>query len=189
MNKNTALRIIFGIALTIFILLFSYTLVLAFYPLTEAQENVLTFLEGNGELAGNYTAAEVSHLQDVAGVMQGATLALYLSAIAAAGILWHFRTQRETIRKLLKYSGITALAVIALTGIAAALSFDALFANFHYLFFPQGNWQFAADSLLIRTFTQEFFDRISIFIFGTAALFGTLMLLISAIMKNNSKSP
>ena len=51
-----------------------------------------------------------------------------------------------------------AVLVVALAaaGLWAALDFNGLFAAFHGVFFPQGNWTFGIDSLLICMYPLGF---------------------------------
>ena len=43
-------------------------------------------------------------------------------------------------------------------GVFAAVAFDAAFELFHRIFFPGGNWDFPADSLLIRLYPYVFWQ-------------------------------
>lgn len=174
-----------GIAvLPLFLLLLSYQLTLAFSSLTPAQEEIFQFLDGKGELNQDYTAAEVSHLEDVAKVMKGAPFFLYASEIIIFMVLLYLRKDKEQLQKVLRYGGVATVAFIAVILLAIFIGFEGVFTLFHLIFFPQGNWQFAADSLLIRTFPPEFFVGISIFILGLAILSGLAVFLLSVHIKN-----
>jgi len=59
--------------------------------------------------------------------------------------------------------------------ILTTLFFDQAFILFHLLLFPQGNWTFAADSLLIETFPLEFFMRMSLLIFLQTLVLGAIL--------------
>lgn len=56
---------------------------------------------------------------------------------------------RRSAGLLLEASPAVLLAFLAACGIWAAIDFNAFFGVFHALLFPQGNWTFPADSLLI----------------------------------------
>lgn len=185
--KEKTLLMAGSVSIALFLLLWSYTLVLGFFPLTAEQEHTLQFLEGKEELTLNYTAAEISHLDDVAQAMKSAQIGLFLSGIIILTLLFYFRRDKEQLLRLLKYGGISTVTFILLILVALLLNFNSLFTVFHQLFFPQGNWQFAADSVLIQTFPQDFFMNVSIFIFGLAFLLGSLFILLSFYLKHGHK--
>jgi integral membrane protein (TIGR01906 family) len=107
-----------------------------------------------------FTQKEMSHLSDVHTLF---IWAKYLSIASAIGILviaLRFRAKGMLVKmgeKMALYGAIgasIALAAIFLLG----LNFERLFTGFHHIFFPQGNWQFPADSLLITLFPEQFFQ-------------------------------
>lgn len=176
------------VMLPIFFLLLSSQLTLLFYPLTPTQEEVFRFLAEGGGLNLNYTAAEISHLQDVATVMGGVNVFFYASGVALLFILLYFWKDKSRLHKLLRYGGIASMAMIGILFLGILLAFNSSFTLFHQLFFPQGNWQFAADSLLIQTFPMEFFVRISGVLFGGALILGIGLFLLSVLLEKNINS-
>jgi uncharacterized membrane protein len=56
----------------------------------------------------------------------------------------------------MRAGAVWCAVLIALAVLAGLSNFDALFTAFHGLFFAEGTWTFAADSLLIRTFPEQF---------------------------------
>jgi integral membrane protein (TIGR01906 family) len=113
------------------------------------------------ERVGNRPAFDesaVSHLEDVAGVLATATAATVFLALLMCGVgLAAVRVGREaqTVRAL-RAAGAVALVFPLLVAGVGALSFDALFAAFHSLFFASGTWTFPYDSLLIQLFPEAF---------------------------------
>jgi uncharacterized membrane protein len=83
------------------------------------------------------------------------------------------------IRQLFLYGGITTLILLFLFVLGVVMGFDQLFTLFHYIVFPQGNWQFPADSLLIQTFPLAFFRRVSMTIGIMALILGSFFILLS----------
>jgi len=79
--------------------------------------------------------------------------------------------------KSLNYGGKVTVAVMLFLGVLSLLFFDFIFAIFHKIFFPQGNWLFAADSLIIQTFPLEFLVSISRNIFILTLFLGILFIL------------
>ncbi|HYD02673.1 MAG TPA: DUF1461 domain-containing protein, partial [Alphaproteobacteria bacterium] len=55
-------------------------------------------------------------------------------------------------------------------------AFDSVFYTFHQIFFPQGNWMFDSNTLLITLFPKVFFVDISLRIF-VYAFFQSLIFL------------
>ena len=178
---------LFWILVPLFLLLLSYKLVLAFYPLTAAQEKALQFLNNAGELIVPYSAAEVSHLEDVATVMKRAEIVFFLSGMVILGISFYFRKNKEQLHRLLKYGGIGTLTAVLVILTALILNFNSLFTLFHQIFFPQGNWQFAANSLLIQTFLVEFFVSIGRRIFILTLIFGGVFIGTAYLLKKKMK--
>ena len=83
---------------------------------------------------------------------------------------------KDLFREWLKYGGIITVLLTGIIFILTLFFFNTIFTLFHLLFFPQGNWVFSADSLLIQTFPEAFFVRISFLIFGLAFLSGIVVL-------------
>ncbi len=183
MDKKRLFLIAFCIFLPLFLLLFSYKGVLLFSVFTADQENTIGYLNNKEELKLDYTQTEISHLEDVKKVMLGLDIFFYLALLAITLIWTYCKKDKLLAQKLLFYGGIASLVLPLLVLIASLISFNASFTAFHQIFFPQGNWSFPADSLLIRTFPLEFFVGISQKIFLTALFFGSLFILISLYLK------
>lgn len=179
---NKALFILFCLTLPVFLLLLSYKLTLAFYPLTPPQENTLNFLHGQEMLTVPYAEQELSHLRDVQKVMDKVDFVFYLLLIAVVS-LFSFSWRAKTSRAFLRWGGLTTLAVVGIVLLFLLLSFTSVFTLFHQLFFPQGNWLFPEESLLIRTFPQEFFVKVGLTIFLLAVFMGLCLLILSSIKK------
>ena len=122
--------------------------------------------------------SERSHMRDVGGLVR--KLVLLEAAAAAVFIVgwWRLRGERPRRGRLLLIgAALVGLASIVLA-VLFAVSFDTAFAAFHALFFPMGNWQFGADSNLIRLFPEQFFFEASLLSGGTivgAALLAALV--------------
>lgn len=113
-----------------------------------ARETLLTVMQPD----------EVSHLDDVAGVIAGArnaTLGLALGAAAWMALCVR-AGRRKAIARGLTVGGLLTLGLLALAGVAGTTDFDALFVRFHGLFFANGTWTFPVDSALISLFPEPF---------------------------------
>lgn len=123
-------------------------------------------LPGGGNM---YTADEAAHLRDARAVLYlFLMLALAGAALIAASLI---RQPRDPWRWRALARGGSALAIATVVlGVVGALAFDAGFELFHRLFFPGGNWEFAADSNMIRLYPYAFWQL-------TAAALGALCVL------------
>src|SRR3989344_8057257 len=135
------------IGLIIFILLSPLLFLLLSYQSTAFQEKyyatperkeVLNFLQENTEMKANFTALEVSHLQDVQKVMRAVDYLFYF-VFALAIILGIFLYHQALLPKALFYSGIFSISFFALIFLFYSFGFSFLFTLFHQIFFPQGN--------------------------------------------------
>lgn len=175
---------IFSLSLLVLLTLLSYKIVLFSANLTPEQQDTINFLNDKEELRLNYTAGEMFHLNDVKKVMELTDYLFYSSLLICTGIIaWH-RRNKDFLRKSFLYGGIFAVMVLGLLAVYTIFSFDSAFNIFHRIFFPQGNWLFPADSLLIQTFPADFFVKMCWKIFGTALFLGSLFILLGFFFKN-----
>ena len=179
MNKEIALVILFSLLLPLCLLLVSYKVTLFFIPLTSAQETTFDFLQGNEEISLNYTLSERSHLEDVRQVMKWADILLGVVLVGILFVVLYSKDNTTVLQKSLWYGGIVTVSLLFLILLLTFLNFTALFTFFHQLFFPQGNWMFPADSLLIQTFPADFFVKVGRTIFIDALLLGIGTILLS----------
>ena len=149
------IKIILGV---IFIFTLSYKIILYTFPKNSAQFETIWHIGEQSYPTLNYTAAEVSHLKDVKQIMNFSDALILIS-----GIIF-IRS-----RKLWKSIGKLSIGISSFTIIIALTSFTSLFSNFHYVLFPQGNWMFPAQSLIIQTFPIDYFinNTIAILILTT----------------------
>ena len=105
-----------------------------------------------------FDASAVSHLVDVRRVITGARLAVWALAIFLA--LWLgvqvVRRRLDRVARAMRAAAIWCAVLVVLAALAGVLDFDTLFSAFHGLFFAEGTWTFASDSLLIQTFPEAF---------------------------------
>lgn len=113
-----------------------------------------------------YTAQEVSHLRDARAVLYlFLVLAALSAALIAAALVRQPRDPRRW-RALARGGSVLVVATVVL-GVVGAVAFDAGFELFHRVFFPGGNWEFPADSNMIRLYPYAFWQL-------TAAALGVL---------------
>ena len=176
MNKDKILLIIFCIFLPILLLLTSYKVVVGLSDFTPNQQETIDFLYQLGELQLNYTANEISHLVDVQKIMQLYDYVFYLSLLIVTILITYYKRNKKQLLKLFKCGGITAVGFTVIKTLFALFGFNYAFEIFHEILFPQGNWKFPANSLLIKTFPLEFFITLSLKIFFLAIVLGSIFI-------------
>lgn len=102
-----------------------------------------------------YTPAEVGHLLDVSRLTSIAVWACLLALLVVIFLARHDLKEWHSARRL---SAKIALVLIMAASLGYLLFWRPAFTLFHQVFFPQGNWAFPADSLLISTFSETFWQ-------------------------------
>lgn len=114
-----------------------------------------------------YTEGELSHMEDVKGVVQGALKVWYISLaalLALALLFWRMNALPDYLNGLrrggLWMIGLAAtLALVAGAGILLNPDiFWAFFSGFHSLFFEGDTWLFYYSDTLIRLFPIRFWQ-------------------------------
>jgi len=105
-----------------------------------------------------YSAEELSHLRDVRTIIGWALMATYVLVLVNCVIV-SVAKQTQIVRRALLTAGIICVLFPLIIAAALMLDFGWTFMWFHQLLFPQGNWTFPSDSLLI-TVSPEYFWRL-----------------------------
>ena len=109
---------------------------------TLAFSQIMQFLLHGSSLGASFMPNEIAHMVDVRRVM----IAFLLAGCAAVGWLLAIDAiPRASLKK------------VALGYLIGLPFFPVLFYVFHFIFFPQGNWQFPRSSMLIQLFPFYFF--------------------------------
>jgi hypothetical protein len=123
----------------------------------QAVDQAFRLVIGDQQPQTVFTELEASHLQDVHGIYEAfITVGFYLALCVLATKLFLKKTlpyqySREQIQ-LMRW-GSRAIIICTLFGL---LIFPFFFELFHRLFFPQGNYSFPDNSLLIQSFPISF---------------------------------
>jgi integral membrane protein (TIGR01906 family) len=128
-----------------------------------------------------FDVSAVSHLADVRRVIAGARLvtwglALMLTLWLAVQVV---RRRFDRVAQVMRAAAIWCAVLVVLAALAGLLDFDALFSAFHGLFFAEGTWTFASDSLLIQTFPESFW-AVAAGMWAVLVLFGAAALTLGA---------
>ena len=124
----------------------------------------------------SFTPDVMQHMEDVRLVIKGAalaTIALVLLLIVLL-IVAGRRGGGKTVSSGLFIGGITTVIFALVLVIIGFLSFETLFTAIHKLFFADGTWTFAEDSLLICTYPLPYW-------IGMGAVWGIALVLLSAL--------
>jgi len=186
--KPKTISIILIISLVILIVSLSYHLTAfrsSLYPL-EQQQNIRDYLVGFDELTTEMSVAEANHLHDVKRVMQGTFIFSFFVLLVVISCTAYLRKNKELLLKNYKKAGIATIITIISLGIIGALSFNLLFTLFHKVFFPQGNWIFATDSVLITLFPQSFFIARFVEIVIVSVVLASIFIGVSVYLKRKN---
>ncbi|MCK4589422.1 MAG: DUF1461 domain-containing protein [Nanoarchaeota archaeon] len=152
------------------------------------QINTLDYVFGRSELTVDYSPEEVSHLEDVQRVIGWADYYfIFLLVVEIFLLVMIYRIEKKEFWKAFFYGGIVSSGVLLLTVFWALIDFNSLFTVFHQIFFPMGNWQFAADSKLVNLFSFEFFYGLVKGIFVKALIFSVLLVLVGLGLRKKFK--
>ena len=133
----------------------------------EANEIVGLFLiTGNNQLLDSFTSQEVSHMQDVRNLIFVA-IALFCGF---SSIFLHLKKfDKKILLKILLWFDVIVLLCLTF--------FNVFFTLFHKVLFPQGNYLFSYDSLLIQTYPESFFVWMFVFVVGIINLITSIIYL------------
>ena len=120
----------------------------------------------DGESFDLFTPEETIHFKDVKDLIWldywvlGGTL-LYVPAYAAVSLFWRRKRYWRKLVWTVFGGACLTLVFMLLLGIGTLLGFDALFYNFHLLFFSNELW--SAEGYMLLLFTEEFFYDAALF--------------------------
>ena len=124
-----------------------------------------------------YNDRELRHMVDVKNVTRGALWVWGVGGVMvllSAGALFYFGERAALRAGLLWGAGITLVFYLGIIAYIA-VNFNALFVQFHQVFFESGTWTFLFSDTLIRLFPVRFWQDTFIFI-GGASLVEALLI-------------
>ncbi|MCD8316622.1 MAG: DUF1461 domain-containing protein, partial [Eggerthellaceae bacterium] len=133
----------------------------------------------------------LTHLQDCNKLINAVVPWLWLAfAVAVISILCLgiFAGKRWLGLSLL-LGPIVLIAVVVVLGIWGAIDFQGLFRIFHQVFFPQGNWAFSSESLLITMYPTNFWIGMGATWIGTTAILSILSIVFGIILRRKKRIP
>jgi integral membrane protein (TIGR01906 family) len=138
----------------------------------------------------SFTPDVVSHMQDVRYVLQGVQIAVLILTIllVAALVFPGMRAGRVTMGNGLFFGGLAAVIVALLFAIIGGINFDALFTAMHQIFFAEGTWTFAEDSLLICAYPVGFWIGMGVAWAVVLVLLSTLVAVAGFLLRASSRA-
>lgn len=124
-----------------------------------------------------YNERELSHMVDVKNLIQTSLKVWYgVILFLAAMWLWSWRKKWSAVYwRGVAYGGLLTVGVIIAVLIGTFLNFDALFTQFHALFFTGSSWLFYTSDSLIRLFPEKLWSDSFLFM-GIFTLTGAIVL-------------
>jgi len=124
-----------------------------------------------------YIERELSHLEDVKIVLDGVISVFYRAAILFVfiGMVSQARGWLDIYLDGIYLGGKITAGLLVLILLFTLVSFQALFTNFHLLFFEGDSWLFFYSDTLIRLFPVQFWQDIFL-VFGILTLAGGILL-------------
>lgn len=128
-----------------------------------SESEALSAITGSDSLADleeeySFPQSALSHLADCTPLFTTVTISIGVvcgAAIIGLIVIGIFWGRRDVGKVMIGASSLLIVLLFAL-GIWAIVDFNSLFTFMHLALFPQGNWTFPADSLLIRLFPEAF---------------------------------
>ncbi len=119
----------------------------------EIDKNVTEYITGfSQELNVDFSDNEKSHMKDVRNLILIQQFIFIVLLITFFVLVYKRKIKLNQIKKstlIILFIGFLSLIIL--------LFFNIFFTFFHLLLFPQGNWQFSSDSLMIQVYQQSFF--------------------------------
>jgi integral membrane protein (TIGR01906 family) len=189
-------NILLGIGISIiplFLLLLSFYSTLLLTNLSDNQQLTFDFLDNPTQYESQLidhgaTIQEISHMYDVYNIFNITKYIFFALLLVLTLIITYTQKNKKILQKLFFLGGITSIILPIIVGIIGSISFYKAFSYFHYIFFPQGNWQFSETSFLIQTFPLGFFQIIALKIFIFTLFLGSIFIIISLYLKHDIQS-
>ena len=123
-----------------------------------------------------YIERELQHLEDVKVVLKGVLKVFWVavSFTLIGAVFAHYQAWWDGYKRALSKGGWLTTALLGLVLILSIVSFQALFTNFHLIFFEGNSWLFYYSDTLIRLFPIRFWQDIFL-VLGITTLSGGIL--------------
>jgi integral membrane protein (TIGR01906 family) len=139
-----------------------------------------------------FTRNELSHMEDVKRLVDALWRVQVIAGVLMLGSLVILFARRETRRSAylaMMAGGILTTALLFVLVFLVLAGFDALFVQFHEIFFPQGNWTFDYNDSLIRLFPEKLWFDAGFMITAGTFLAGVIVGLVGFVLWRRSDVP
>ena len=146
---------------------------------------IYVIFEGETEPLPFYTEDELSHMRDVYYVFLGFRITAWLLVLSGIITLITLGVilRKEFLKRYLRIissgaiiGGAVFLSIITSLALLIVATWERAFEIFHYIFFPQGNWQFA-DSNMINMLPGTLFMHAGLIIAGAGVTVAVVFVL------------
>jgi len=136
-----------------------------------------------------FTDQVLSHMQDVRNVFTTVRyIVIILSLLLIAISAWLIKSEHiKLLGQALRMAAILTFGLVLLLAIFGWLNFDALFTTMHQLFFAEGSWTFAYNSLLITTYPLPFWIAMAATWAAVLVSFCLIALLVGQLLVSRTK--
>ena len=136
-----------------------------------------------------FTPSEYAHMADVRNVFVAFRIAAAAAGVVGISLVVRVaRRDRRATVVLVRDAAIASALGVAVIAVAAVVAFDPLFLLFHEVFFPQGNFLFAADSILLAVYPDEYWYGVTLRIgFTFAAAVAVVALAATATLRQGRR--
>ena len=124
----------------------------------EATQQALSIFWLGRTSSSVFTENEYQHLQDVHRVI------VLSGVVVGCAVSWAVLTERYKVRMWIARMYLRVALVVGGFTVVMGVCFNPLFTLFHQLFFPQGNFLFPVESLLIQSFPPLFWLLSAVFL-------------------------
>ncbi|MDQ3239527.1 MAG: DUF1461 domain-containing protein [bacterium] len=112
--------------------------------------DLVIYGQAKNNISKNISIDELSHIKDVHNIVILTLIIFILTTSIIATII------KKINPKVLNDSLSTSIYLIIASIILLLLFFNQLFVKFHQAIFPQGNWSFSENSVLIQLYPEGF---------------------------------
>lgn len=167
--------------------------IFSFFKYQDELDGQIRYADISRSSVAFFTENEISHMVDVRTLLFKILLLFYVgltvSGVLLALLLILERKRGKRYRDIGLVFVVSSSAVLFIFIILYILSmnFSSLFDNFHLIFFPQGNFMFDPNSLLITLFPFNFFYQYFIRLVISSIIISFIFLFIGIFLLNIHK--
>jgi integral membrane protein (TIGR01906 family) len=128
-----------------------------------------------------FNASELSHMEDVKGVVTGMRIALAIMMVVllVVTIFAINNNWKSSLIKSLHQGGWVMIGLIVAIMLFVVLNFNNLFTWFHQIFFESGTWLFHPSDTLIRLFPMRFWRDAFLLVGLLSIILGSAVVIIT----------